>query len=120
MSRKDRGLRRTTPDNPVDHGDESSRRSSNDDALSTSVYLQTVSYDADDEKSSGSSLTAPHPMLRPPPPRKKNAAKRKKVAKPSAVAVEDNVDRRLTANDDSSATSSMVPVAVPDKKAEQQ
>jgi len=82
MSRRQRPI---TPENPEDH---------RDDVLPGTIY-QTVSYDADDEKSSGSSLptrTQPAALLHPSP-RKKNVVKKKKLVKPAEAVVVDEVDQ---------------------------
>jgi len=87
MSRKDLSRQRpTTAENPEDRSDSSCRR--ND--VSPGIIYQTESYDADDEKSSGSSLPTreSHPLLQSHP-RKKFALKRKKLVKPATAEVED-------------------------------
>jgi len=90
MSRRDRRLPQTISENSEDRSDSSCRR--ND--VSSGIVYQTVSYDADDEKSSGSSLPTrePHPPLQSPP-RKKIAFKRKKPVKPAAAAVVEDTDQ---------------------------
>ncbi|KAF0762871.1 Uncharacterized protein FWK35_00014051 [Aphis craccivora] len=85
MSRRDGGQRSTTPEYAED------RRSD----ISGTIY-QTVSYDADDEKSSGSSLpTRTPPDLLYPCARKKNVAKKKKLAKPAGAVTADDVDQLI-------------------------
>jgi len=98
MSCKDlRKQQPTTPENPEDRSDLSYRR--ND--VSSGIIYQTESYDADDEKSSGSSMSAreSHPLLHSPP-RKNFVLKRKKPLKPVAAEVEDidqlSVDSSVT------------------------
>lgn len=82
MSRRDRKQQPTIPENSENRSESSCRSI---DVMSGTVY-QTVSYDADDEKSFGSSLSTrdTHPQLQSPP-RKKIALKRKKLVKPAAV-----------------------------------
>jgi len=90
MSRRDGGQRPTTPENAEDRRND----------VSGTIY-QTVSYDADDEKSSGSSLpTRAPPDLQHPCARKKNVAKKKKLAKPAGAVTADDVDQLVV---DSSA-----------------
>lgn len=91
MSRRDRRQLPTIPDNFEDRSESFCR--SNDNIGSGTVY-QTVSYDADDEKSSGSSLPTrePHPLMQSLP-RKKIALKRKKPVKPGAAAFVEDTDQ---------------------------
>lgn len=83
MSRRDGGQQPTTSENVEDRRND----------VSGTIY-QTVSYDADDEKSSGSSLpTRAPPDLLHPCARKKNVAKKKKLPKPAGAVIADDVDQ---------------------------
>lgn len=87
MSRRDLKPQPTAPENQEDRSESSCHRN----VVSPGIVYQTVSYDADDEKSSGSSLYArePNPPLQSPPRKKMGGKRKKPVMEPAVAAVED-------------------------------